>query len=67
MEVSCQHKAPAALPAEKSPPALDGRLGGPQNRSGLYGEKKEFALAENWTPTVQSVPRYTDWVIPTPR
>ena len=36
MEVSGQHHAPAALPPGKEPP---GRLCGPQNQSGRYGEE----------------------------
>jgi hypothetical protein len=41
LEVSGQLYAPATLPPEKEAWfPLDGRLGGPQNRSGQYGELK---------------------------
>jgi hypothetical protein len=44
------------------------RLGGPQSRSGRYGEVKIFAPTATWTPAplvVQPVAsRYTDWAIP---
>jgi hypothetical protein len=44
---------------------LDGRLGGPQNRSGCYGEEKNIAPAGNSTPTVQPVARRYCTCIPT--
>jgi hypothetical protein len=34
---------------------LNRRLSGPQNRSGHYGEEKNFATAGNRTPSVQLV------------
>jgi hypothetical protein len=41
MEVSGHPHAPAALPPGKSPGyPVDGRLGGPQSRSGRGGEEK---------------------------
>jgi hypothetical protein len=41
MEVNGQLHAPATLPQGKSPfYTLDRRLGGPQSRSGRYGEEK---------------------------
>jgi hypothetical protein len=47
------------LPPENEPPlfSLDGRLGGPQNRSGSCGEKKHLAPTGNPTPAVQPVAR----------
>jgi hypothetical protein len=63
MEVSGQLHAPTALPPGKEPPyPLDKRLGGPQSRSGRYGEER------NLTPAFQPVARrYTYWAIPIPR
>jgi hypothetical protein len=69
MEVSGQFHALVALLPGKSPRfPLDRRLGGPQNRSGLGGEReipsprRESNLG---TPIVQPVAaqRYTDWAI----
>jgi hypothetical protein len=37
--------------------ALDGRLGGPQGRSGRYGEEKKLTPAANPTPDIQPVAR----------
>jgi hypothetical protein len=40
---------------------LDRRLGGPQSRSGHYGEEKNLTPAGNRTPVVQPIAcRYTD-------
>jgi hypothetical protein len=51
MEVSGQLHAPAALPPGKSPRyPLDRRLGGPQSRSGRFGEEK--ILDSNSDPSV---------------
>jgi hypothetical protein len=46
MEVSGQLHTPAALPPGKEPRRypLDRRLGGPQSRSGLRGEKNNLVL-----------------------
>jgi hypothetical protein len=60
MKVSGELHAPGALPPEKEAP-VDSRLGGPQSRSGRYGEEKSHAPARNRTPAVQPVARrYTD-------
>jgi hypothetical protein len=60
--VSGQVHAPTALPPGKSP-----RLGGPQSRSGRYGEVNIFTLPgfELSPPlVVQPVAsRYTDWAM----
>jgi hypothetical protein len=69
LEVSGQLHAPAALPPGKSPRyPFYRRLGGPQSRSGLYGEAKIFTLSGLELPLpliVQPVAsRYTDWAIP---
>jgi hypothetical protein len=58
----------SASTAGKSPRyAFDRRLGGPQNRSGRYGEVKNFDPTGTRTPAplvVQPVAsRYTDWAI----
>jgi hypothetical protein len=45
---------------------LYGRLGGPQNRSGRCGEKKDLAPAWNRAPGVQPVARLRSCVMPTP-
>jgi hypothetical protein len=43
-------------PRGKSPRyPSDRRLGGPQSRSGRYGEDKNFATAGNRTPAIQPV------------
>jgi hypothetical protein len=67
--VSGQLHAPAALPPGKSPRyPFYRRLGGPQSRSGRYGEVKNFYPSGTWTPAplvVQLVAsRYTDWANP---
>jgi hypothetical protein len=69
--VSGQLHAPAALPPGKSPRyPFYRRLGGPQTRSGRYGEVKIFTLPRLEFPLpliVQPVAsRYTDWAIPAP-
>jgi hypothetical protein len=59
-------------PRRKIPPPrtypLDGRLGGPQNLSGRYGEKKFLGLIGTRTPTLLSsscvASHYTDCSIP---
>jgi hypothetical protein len=66
--VSGQFHAPAALPPRKSPRyPFYRRLGGPQSRSGRYGEVKIFDPTGTRTPAplvVQPVAsRYTDWAI----
>jgi hypothetical protein len=66
--VSGQLHAPAALPPGKRPRySFDRRLGGPQSRSGRYGEVKIFTLSGLEFPSplvVQPVAsRYTDWAI----
>jgi hypothetical protein len=63
--VSGQLHAPAALPPGKSPGThFYRRLGGPQSRSGRYGEVKIFYPTGTRTPApliVQPVAsRYTD-------
>jgi hypothetical protein len=46
---------------------LDRRLGGPESRSGRYGEKKNLSPAGNRITAVQPVAhRYTDCAIPIP-
>jgi hypothetical protein len=69
--MSGQLHAPAALPPGKSPRyPFYRRLGGPQSRSGPYGEVKLFDPTGTRTPAplvIQPVAsRYTDWAIPTP-
>jgi hypothetical protein len=61
----------AALPLGKSPwYPFYRRLGGPQSRSGRYGEVKILDPTGTWTPTplvVQPVAScYTDWAILAP-
>jgi hypothetical protein len=51
--VSGQLHAPTALPPGKEPP-LDRRLGGPQSRSGRFGEEKILDPSGTRTPTTQS-------------
>jgi hypothetical protein len=67
--MSGQLHAPAALPPEKSPRyPFYRRFGGPQNRSGRYGEVKIFTLPGLELPphlVIQPVAsHYTDWAIP---
>jgi hypothetical protein len=67
--MSGQLHAPAVLPPGKSPRyPFYRRLGGPQSRSGQYGEVKIFTLPGLELPlplVVQPVAsRYTDWAIP---
>jgi hypothetical protein len=58
MAVVSQLHAPNAKPPEKSPRySLNRWLGGPQNRSGRYGEEKRLAPAGNPTTSVQPVVR----------
>jgi hypothetical protein len=38
--------------------ALDRRLGGPQSRSGRYGEEKNLTSVGNRTPVVQPIDRH---------
>jgi hypothetical protein len=58
MAVVSQLQVPNAKTPEKIPRySLDRRLGGPQNRSGRYGEEKHLAPAGNLTPAVQPVAR----------
>jgi hypothetical protein len=69
--VSGQLHAPVALPPEKSPRyPFYRRLGGPQSRSGRYGEVTISYPTGTRTPAppvVQPVAsRYTDWAIPAP-
>jgi hypothetical protein len=66
MVISGQIHAPAALPRGKSPLyPLYRRLGGPQSRSGRYGEVKNLVPAGNRNLVVQTVARrYTDGAIP---
>jgi hypothetical protein len=69
LEVSGQLHAPAALPPGKRPRyPFYRRLGGPQSRSGRYGEVKIFYPTGLELPlplVVQPVAsRYTDWAIP---
>jgi hypothetical protein len=66
--VSGQLHAPAALPPEKRPRyPFYRRLGGPQSRSGRYGEVKIFDPTGTRTPAPLVVPpvasRYTDWAV----
>ena len=41
MKLSGQHHAPAALSPDKSQYPLNRRVGGPQSRSGRFGDKKK--------------------------
>jgi hypothetical protein len=62
MEVSARLKVPATLfPGKEPPNPLDGKLGGPQSRSGRDGEEKHsYPLAGLESPIVQPVAqRYT--------
>jgi hypothetical protein len=55
LEVSGQLHAPAALPRGRNPQyPLDLRLGGPQSRSGRYGEEKILDPTGTRTPTPRS-------------
>jgi hypothetical protein len=57
LEVSGQLHAPAALPPGKSPRyPFYRRLGGPQSRSGRYGELKIFHPPGTRTPTPHGRP-----------
>jgi hypothetical protein len=53
-------------PREESPvPVCNGRLGGPQSRSGRCRVEENLALVRNRTSAAESFPhRYTDWAIP---
>jgi hypothetical protein len=57
-------------PGERAPGTHFMRLGGPQSRSGRYGEVKIFYPSGTQTPAppvVQPVAsRYTNWAIPAP-
>jgi hypothetical protein len=70
VEVSGQLQAPAALRPGKGPRyPFYRRLGGPQSRSGRYGEVKIFFTVPGFelplSLVVQPVAsRYTDWAIP---
>jgi hypothetical protein len=57
MEVSGHLHAPAALPPGKDTLySFDGRLGGPQSRTGRGGEEEKFPYPTgNRTPVVKSV------------
>jgi hypothetical protein len=61
MEMVIQIRAPAALSPGLEPQyPLDRRLGGPESRSGGYGEEKHlFPLPSSSYPT-----RCADWAIP---
>jgi hypothetical protein len=66
--MSGQLHAPAALPPGKSPRyPFYKRLGGPQDRSGRYGEVNIFD--PTGTPLVVQplASRYTDWATPAHR
>jgi hypothetical protein len=61
-----QLHAPAVLPRAKGPRyPLDRRLGGPQSRSGLFGEVKILDPTGTRTPTLSVVQPvtscYADW------
>jgi hypothetical protein len=59
LEVSRQLHAPAALPPGKGPRyPLDRRLGGPQSRSGRFGEQKIIDPTGTRTPTPRSSSPY---------
>jgi hypothetical protein len=62
MEVSGQVHSPVALPGGNCPRyPLDGRLVGPQSRSGRCAGKKNLDPAENRTPATQPLARrYTN-------
>jgi hypothetical protein len=62
MKASGQLHVPAVLPLEEeSLYLLDGRLGGPHNRSGRCGEENILDPTGILTPAVQPVAhRYTD-------
>jgi hypothetical protein len=69
--MSGQLHAPAALPPGKSPwYPFYRKLGGPQSRSGRYGEVNIFDPTGTRTPAfpvVQPVAsHYNDWAIPAP-
>jgi hypothetical protein len=68
MEMNGQLHSLAALSPGKALPCVScRRLGGPQSRSGRYGENKNLSPAGNRIPAAQPVARrYTDWAIPYP-
>jgi hypothetical protein len=57
LEMSGYLHSPTVYPQGNSSWSLDTRLGGPQSRSGLYGEYKNLAPAGDRTPAVQPVAR----------
>jgi hypothetical protein len=66
LDGSGQLHASTALPPGKAGQG-NRRLGGPQSRSGRYGEEKNLVAAGNRSPAVQPVARrYTDWANPAP-
>jgi hypothetical protein len=62
-EVIDQFHASAGSPSGKFPRYPLGRkLGGPQSRSGRYGEEKNLSPSGNQTQPLAS--RYNDWATP---
>jgi hypothetical protein len=67
VEISCEFHAPASLLPGKETPLFIGRVvGGSQNRTGSWGEKKEFPVsARNRSQILRSSnpqPVLTDWL-----
>jgi hypothetical protein len=60
MEIGCQPHAPAALFPGREIPVPTGVLGGPQSRSGRFGEKNRLPVPGYEPQIVKPSHPYTD-------